>query len=386
MKKFILLFMCLIIVGCGVEKNHESKLPDQEKSKDTTVSFVGVGDNLIHEVIYNEADCKKGKYGDGKYDFSSMYEPVKKDIQYADLAYIDQESIVGGDELEISGYPTFNCPKDMAADVVDTGFDIINTANNHSLDKYQLGINNSADIWSKFPNIISAGTYVSQQDRDTIRVIERKGIKFSFLAYTYGTNGIMPPNDYSVAYFDDEQIKKDVVAAKKISDVIIVSAHWGDENVHEINDFQKHYAQLFADLGVDVVVGEHPHVIQPVSWITGKNGNKMLVVYSLGNFLSGMLEVDNVLGGMIQFDFVQNYETKKITVENVIWEPLITHYTGDSTDIISTRKNFAVYKLKDYTPNLAKQHGLNGVDGQHLNIDDLYKKTQKIITEVPISK
>ena len=165
-----------------------------------------------------------------------------------------------------------------------------------------------------------------------------------------------------------------------------MSAHWGDENVSAPTDFQKKYAQLFADLGVDVVVGEHPHVIQPVNWVDGKDGNHTLVIYSLGNFLSGMLDVNNVLSGMIRFNFVKDNKSGKIQIEDVKWEPLITHYTGDAKDILNTRKDFTVYKLSDYTDELAAKHGLNGVDGQKVTIQDLYDRTSKIIKDIEIIK
>lgn len=391
MRKLIILYMSLILCACSINSSPTDNKSDSNTNKaneteeqKTTVSFVGVGDNLIHEMIYKEADSANGEMNDGKYDFSSMYQHVKKDIQGADLAYMDQESIIGGDDLGISGYPTFNSPSDLASVVAEVGFDLINTANNHCLDKYQEGINYSHEIWSKQSGIITAGTYVSEEDRNTIRTIERNGITFSFLAYTYGTNGIESPHSYSVAYFDEEHIKKDVKKAKEISDVVIVSAHWGDENVSAPNDFQKKYAKLFADLEVDVVIGEHPHVIQPVTWVTGENGNKTLVVYSLGNFLSGMLGVDNIVSGMIQFDFVKDIDSNDVSIENVEWIPLVTHYTGDSSDILNSRKDFTVYKLSDYTEELASQHGLNGVDGQTVTIDDLYKRTEEVITEIPI--
>lgn len=384
MKRVTWILLCVILMGCSAPKEKQPENTAKKKAEDITVSFVGVGDNLIHEMIYKQADKAKGDMDDGKYDFTSMYQHVQKDIEQADLAYIDQESIIGGDSLGISGYPTFNSPEAITDAVANAGFDIVNTANNHCLDMYQEGIDNSHKIWAKKKGIITAGTYTSAEDRAKIRTIKRKGITFSFLAYTYGTNGITPPHDYSVAYFDEKQIREDVAKARKISDVIIVSAHWGDENVSVPNEFQKKYAQLFADLGVDVVVGEHPHVIQPVEWVDGKEGHKTLVIYSLGNFLNGMLDVNNVLSGMIRFDFVQDATTKDISIKHVKWEPLITHYSGDAKDIMNTRKDFAVYKLSDYTDELAAKHGLNGYEGNHVKLDDLYQRTEKIITEIPV--
>ena len=160
MKKLMVLMLSLLLCACSTSENKEKETPKEDpKNENTTVSFVGVGDNLIHEMIYKQADAAAGEMNDGKYDFTEMYTHVKKDIQKADLAYIDQESIVGGDALGISGYPTFNTPADIAKNVADTGFDIVNTANNHCLDKYQEGIDYSHEIWAKQKGIITAGTY-----------------------------------------------------------------------------------------------------------------------------------------------------------------------------------------------------------------------------------
>lgn len=381
MRKWPLMLTCALLFGCSTQTSEQEEVPLEEPKQAEKVSFVGVGDNLIHEMIYVQADLANGSLGDGAYDFLPMYEHVKSQIANADLAYIDQESIVGGDDLGISGYPTFNSPAQVARDVANVGFDLINTANNHCLDKYEEGIQHSSTLWQEL-GLTMAGTYTSQADRNTIRIIERNGIKFSFMAYTYGTNGIEPPNAYNVAYFDEEQIRKDVAAAKEQSDVIIVSAHWGDENINEPNEFQKQYAQLFADLHVDVVIGEHPHVIQPVEWIKGKDGNQTLVVYSLGNFLSGMLDVNNVLSGMIKFDFVK--ENDQITIQHVQWDPLITHYSADVNDILNSRKDFSVYRLQEYTEELARQHGLNGYEGQQVSIPELYEKTKAVIQQIEI--
>lgn len=381
MKKWPLLLACLMLSACSMQTSEPEETPNETPELKQTVSFVGVGDNLIHEMIYVQADAANGELGDGNYDFLPMYEHVKKDIADADLAYIDQESITGGDALGISGYPTFNSPDQVARDVAAVGFDLVNTANNHCLDKYQEGIDHSSALWGDL-GLTMAGTYTSSKDRNQIRTIERNGIKFAFLAYTYGTNGIEPPYDYSVAYFDEEQIRNDVAAAKECSDVVIVSAHWGDENINEPTQFQTQYAQLFADLDVDVVIGEHPHVIQPVEWVQGEGGNQTLVVYSLGNFLSGMLDVNNVLSGMIKYDFVK--ENDEISIQNVKWDPLITHYRADASDIMNTRKDFSVYRLQDYSEELASQHGLNGYEGQSVSIKDLYDKTKMIIQQIEI--
>ncbi|MEG2706240.1 MAG: CapA family protein [Erysipelotrichaceae bacterium] len=378
MKKLLILVLSLLLVACSSSPKEEVKKP---APKDSVISFIGVGDNLIHDSIYKEADQLAGTEGDGTYDFTGMYEPVKDDIKKADLAFINQETILGGDDLGLSGYPTFNSPSVIASQLNQVGFDLVNTASNHALDKGMLGIENAKATWSKEKNMITAGTYTSNEDRNNIPVIKRKGVTFSFLAYTYGTNGVSLPNDYCVALFDDARITSDVQAAKEVSDVVIVSAHWGDENMNQTSEMQKHYAQLFADLKVDVVIGTHPHVIQPIEWVKGTTGNETLVVYSLGNFLSGMLDVGNVLGGEIKFDFVKNQKSKEIKVKNVKWIPLVTHYKGDPNNIMESRNNYKIYRLSDYSEEMAKTHGLNNYEGQSVKVDDLMERTKKVIDE-----
>lgn len=385
MKKLrVFWILALCIAGCSTNEKVEPNNPEEDL--ENKVSFIGVGDNLIHEMIYREADSKAGTENDGLYDFKDMYQPIKADIQKADLAFINQETILGGDTFGMSGYPTFNSPSTMASDLHDIGFDMVNTASNHCVDKWSIGIENSAATWAQQSDMITAGTYTSQEDRDHIRTIERKGITFAFLAYTYGTNGVIPEHDYNVAYFDKDKITADVAKAKEVSDVILVSAHWGDENVSEVSAFELEYSQLFADLEVDVVIGTHPHVIQSVNWVEGKNGNKMLTVYSLGNFLSGMLEVKNVIGGMISFDFVQTKESNEVRIDNVLWIPTVTHYEGDSNNILETRKNFKVYKLKDYPEESAAIHALQGYENQSVKKSELLEKTKRIVKEIPVDQ
>lgn len=368
----------LFLVGCSA-KTMDDKAEEVEKEKDTIVHFVGVGDNLIHETIYLEADANSGTVGDGTYDFTPMYEKVKADIQNADIAFVNQETIVGGQALGLSGYPMFNSPTEVAQNLADTGFNLVNLVSNHSLDKGSLGIQNALATFDKLTDVCYNGIYDSEERAKIIPTFEKDGITFSFLAYTYGTNGIEPDNSYEIAYFDEEKIKQDVAAAKKISDVVIVSAHWGDENTFAPNEFQQYYAQLFADVEVDVVIGTHPHTIQPVEWVTGANGNQTLVVYSLGNFLGGMLSVDNILSGMITFDFVRNVETKVVTVENVKWVPMVIHFEGNQANIMEDRSHYKVYKLSDYTDDLAAKHVLNGYEGQVVSISQLLEKTKTVI-------
>ena len=345
---------------------------EPEEPVETRVSFVGVGDNLIHDSIYISAEQV-----DGSYDFKPMYEHVAEDIANADLAFLNQETILAGPDYPLSGYPSFNTPDDIAQNMVDLGFDLINGATNHTLDYDYPGAIHAINVWKQFDEIIFAGAYLDEEARNTVQTIEREGVTFSLLAYTYGTNGIQPDTDWRVAYFDEDKIRQDIAQAKEVSDVVIVSAHWGDENTPVLNEMQLYYAQLFADLEVDVVIGTHPHILQTIEWLTGENGNEMLVVYSLGNFLAHSLEDFNTLGGIISFDFVITDEETK--VENVLFQPTVIHYTAKREDIVNTRRDFKIYKLPQFTDDLAATHALNGYNGIQISRDNYQAIVNDII-------
>ena len=379
----IAVIVCLVLGGkallSGSDNNNDDQTAQQpsvvdepQEEKETVISLVGVGDNLIHETVYLDAQNE-----DGTFNFEKMYANVRDDIQAADIAFINQETVLGGNELGLAGYPCFNSPTEIAQNLKDTGFTLANIASNHTLDRFQDGIDATIQAFNEV-GITVDGAYSSQEQFDTIPVFETKGVKFSFLAYTYGTNGIEPPNPWSISYFDENQIRSDVARAKEISDVVIVSAHWGDEHAHVPNDFQTYYAQLFADLEVDLVIGTHSHSIEPVEWLTGVNGNKTLVIYSLGNFIGGMLTTNNAIGGMIKLDFVEKEEN--ITIENVKWVPTFIHFEGDQNNILDVRYNYQVYKLSQYTDELAQKHVLNGYEGESVSVAQIRELTESVIS------
>ena len=387
MKKYLSMIILLSLTGCVAEDTTQNENESESNSsiesstesvseseaEETRISFIGVGDNLIHEEIYTDAQTEEGSY-----DFSSMYQYVKEDIQTADVAFINQETMLGGDDLGFSGYPSFNTPSEMAGNLVETGFDLVNSSSNHSLDKGTEGVLNALETWSDYPEVTYTGVFKDQEQRDTIPIFEKDGIIFSLLTYTHGTNGIEPEYPYLVNYFSDELITQDVTQAKEISDVVLVSAHWGDEHTFAPNEFQQHYAQLFADLEVDVVFGTHSHTIQPVEWIQGEEGNETLVIYSLGNFLAATTSDINLLGGMIAFDVVQQND-QEIHVEQVKWTPLVIYYENEVAEDLDTRENFAVYKLEDYTDELAETHGLTGFEDNDVSIGHYQQMIKKVI-------
>ena len=396
MKLSLLLILSLFLTGCRAVDEEPTQTPDDEivvipkepvpegpieeepepePESEKRISFYGLGDNLIHSFVYMYA-----YQGNGVYDFTPIYKNLANDIGAADIAYINQETVLGGDHKGFSGYPNFNTPSGMAQSLVTLGFDIVNGSNNHTLDMGTDGLLNSLDYWSEFEDeVVFTGAFSSQEHRDTIPVLERDGMKVSFLTYTYGTNGHVREASYQVNYFDPDLITNDVKRAQEISDFVVVAPHWGTEYAMTPNDMQLEYAQLMADLEVDAVIGSHPHVIQPVEWVEGATGHQTLVAYSLGDVISSAITDKTLLGGSIQFDFVLNGEERSI--EHVHFEPNVIHYEVGSNGTINSRTNFEVIKLKDFTPEHEQRHALNGYQGNIVTKDYFTGMVEDVISE-----
>lgn len=343
----------LLSGGDGAAQDDEAPIgsSDGAVAPDARVSFVAVGDNLPETSIGAYADACAGEVGDSLYDYAPIYAAIKPYVESADLAYVKQETHLGGDDIGPRGWPSFNTTDAMADAIVDTGFDLIASASNHSYDwGYYGAVEHSREVWNQKP-VAFTGTASSEEEAAQIAVVERNGISFALLDYTYGVNGYTRDSlpSYAVNFIDEARIESDVARAREEADVVLVAMHWGTENLMEADAEQQRLAQLLADLEVDVVLGSHPHVIGPLAWVEGASGNRTLVAYSLGNFLSNheAPAMENELGGMLSCDFVR--EDGEVSIENVAWTPLVNH-TEDGS--------FAVHALKDYTPELAARHTL----------------------------
>ena len=324
--------------------------------KPQKVELVSVGDNLLHLELIDSA-----KKADGSYDFTPCYAPVKALIEQADIAIINQETILGGAAFPYSGFPRFNSPQEAGDALVETGFDVVLQATNHSLDKGYKAIQNTMNFWKeKHPEIVTLGLNESKKQQETITVVKKNGIRIAMLNYTSITNGIPLPEDkpYAVNWMKkrEKTLKRHIKKAKKISDVVIVFPHWGAEYTHEPNAYQTKLTSFFADQGVDIVIGTHPHVIEPVEWIERKDGGKMLVYYSLGNFISHQRKAPRMLGGLakITIEKIDN----EIRITNAGLVPLVTHYEFMN----EIAGNFRVYPLEKYPGELADKHGVLETD------------------------
>src|SRR5690606_20321550 len=231
---------------------------------------------LIHNSVYNDAKVNQG------YDFKPMLERVKPFLSDATISIANQETMIGGVELGLSSYPTFNSPTEVGDALKWAGIDVVSLANNHTLDRGEEAIQRAIKHWETI-DMMYTGSYKDSQDRDQLRIYEtEEGISVAFLSYTYGTNGIPVPvgRDYLVNLIDQELMAQDIQNAKEKADVVILSLHIGNEYERMPNQLQKDLVQFVADQGAYVVLGHHPHVLQPIDWVTGENGNRTLVVYS----------------------------------------------------------------------------------------------------------
>ncbi|MDQ0875628.1 poly-gamma-glutamate capsule biosynthesis protein CapA/YwtB (metallophosphatase superfamily) [Paenibacillus sp. V4I3] len=289
-------------------------LPISSREKESVVTKVtlgAIGDILIHDRVYADAEQR-----DGTYNFKKMFAEIQRMLQVPDILVANQETMIGGKELRLSTYPSFNSPHEVGDALKDAGVDLVTIANNHSLDRGVKVIQSALTYWDTL-GIPYTGAFKSQIDHDRIRTITKNDITFSFLSYTYGTNGIPLPKgkSYLVNIINETQIHNDVEQAKPISDVVVVAVHWGNEYERFPNKAQIGLAQKLADLGVHIVIGNHPHVLQPPAWVRGKNGNETLVLYSLGNFLSGQSELYTKVGGMASIEVIKTKMLDKSTIK-----------------------------------------------------------------------
>ena len=319
----------------------------EEVSKEKRMSIIAVGDVLIHESVYKDA-----LNSDGTYDFHKMFIDVEDIIKKYDLKYCNQESTIGGSVLGISGYPSFNSPDEIGDEIVNLGFNLISLANNHALDKGEDAIKYSNSYW-KTKNVITAGTYNSIEERDKVNVYEKNGIKYAFLAYTTISNAKVN-NEYILNMYSADRAKKDIEKVKDQVDVIIVSMHWGIEDYNTPTESQRQIAEYLSSLGVNMIIGAHPHVVQPVEYI-----GDTLVIYSLGNFISNQLSIrlNNGIGLMYGTDIVVS-EDGKVRFENE-YKELILSFADHST-------NFKVIPFSKLNDNLL--YNYKSIEKEYMSI------------------
>ncbi len=330
-------------------KIQENSRPEENG---TEIRIAMVGDVILHEAVYESC------YENGSYDFSGLFANISGELQQMDIAVANQETILGGQELGISGYPEFNSPYEEADALAEAGFNVILSATNHALDAGAEGVDNTLEYWKdKYPETGVLGIQKSGASGRDIYVYEKDGFRVAILNYTYGTNineSLLeePGTQFLVNTLEEETVREDVRKAKELADFVIVCPHWGTENSVEISEEQKDWTEIFLSSGVDLVIGTHPHVIQKMETVTDGLGNEMLVYYSLGNCVSNQKAAMNAVGAMAEVTIRK--DDSGVHVDEASVKPLVTHKAPDGS--------FTAYFLDEYTEKLAEENTIRTTD------------------------
>ena len=349
--------------------NENNNVPPVIEKKEYKANMIMVGDALIHSSVYRDANRLANYNG---YDFKPQIEFIKEKVQGYDIAYYNQETILGGTSLGLSDYPTFNSPQEVGDAMLDAGFNLVSLATNHTADRGKNAILASREYWNNQKGVQAVGSYSSIEEKKELetKVLEVNNITYAMLNYTYGTNGMPVSDDYLVnvwptdtdrinnpatdtkyqAYKDT--VKNDIAAIRDKVDVLIVAMHWGVEYTHTPTAYEKDMAEFLSENNVDIVIGTHPHVIQPVEWV----GNT-LVFYSLGNFISAQYQNQStctnykcMVGLMSSLTITKTVEgdKKEIIIDNIENELIYTYYTNWSRFKVIPFSNPAI---KEYLPS-----------------------------------
>lgn len=302
-----------------------------------SVELVFAGDAMQHQTQINAA-----KQADGTYSYDECFDAIAPYVQDADYAVVNLEMPLGG--TPYSGYPMFCAPDSYSFALKNAGFDLMLTANNHALDRRDKGAKRTLDVLDE-QGLEHVGTYRDKTDREKALPLIKdiNGFKIAFLNYTYGTNGIKVQKDVVVDYIDKAKIKKDIENARSAgAEVLCVAVHWGVEYVLLPNAAQKDLANFLTEQGVDLIIGGHPHVIQPMEMRWSKTHNKkVFLVYSLGNLISNMTTKDTRGGALAKVKLIRDENGKPI-VDSASYRLVFTLQPGDGS------KNFRVIPAEGY--------------------------------------
>jgi len=314
----------------------------------TTLNISAVGDIMVHM-----HQLKAAKQDDGSYDFQEVFQDVKPYLENADIAMGNLETTISTDERGYTAYPRFRTPESILSALKYAGFDVITTANNHSLDATEFGVENTLNKLDEY-GFMHTGTARSPEERDQILIIEKNDIKVAVLAYTYGTNGMEAAVNkeklsYMVNYLNDEErIKQDIKKARELgAEIVIGCIHWGDEYVRKPNDAQKQLADRLFSYGMDIIFGSHPHVLQPMErrTVADAEGNEreVFVIYSLGNFVSNQRDRYRDSGVIVNVEIVKDYDAQTVGLGKIDYIPTwVYRYTEGG------RLHYRILPVADY--------------------------------------
>ncbi len=334
--------------------------PEPERK---TVSVLAVGDNLIHGYLITAG---------GRFGYDRFYHRIKDTVSEADLAIINQESCFTYNENIYSGYPLFATPIGVGEAAIAAGFDVFTLATNHAWDRGKQPILDTLDFFSKHPEVTALGAYATEKDYQGLTIIEKNGIRIALFNYSYGFNCNEEVWWMVDILSDKSWISWQLKQAEELADITIVMPHWGVEYAYTPHSTQTKWAQFFADNGADVIIGHHPHCLQPMMTLTGKNGNKTLCYYSLGNFISNQSTVKTNVGGMASFTIVKDENGTRVEDNELI---PTTVQAGMKNKI----RTFEAMLLSDLTPELLKQN----IKFKENSVQDFWDVYNKAIKSYP---
>lgn len=414
----LFLALCLLLCACGADMDVEPAVvtvsttetpvpaetpeptpsptpsptpePTEAPFEEYDITLMALGDNLMHMGI-----VRTGIQEDNSYDYTFLFENMQEFLDQADIKVINQETILGGNELGFSGFPYFNSPTQVGDAIAEAGFNVVLHASNHAADQKINGLKNCVDFWKQYPEILMVGI-TGDEPAEEIPLLEVNDITFAVLNYTYGPNMATLPSslrghlnmlcDYNekTGAIDfttlNPQVLQDIENAREVADIVIVCPHWGTEYRTTPSRYQIDFAKQMSEAGADLILGTHPHVPQPVEWITAENGQETLCYYSLGNYVSTQKQAICMLEEMAWVTFHVTEEGVSIDRESSGVFPLVCQYKYGPLRFVG------VYPLEEYTEEQASVHGIWKYGGVALHLKDLEESSQKIFGDMILTK
>ncbi len=349
-----------------ISEPEETEIKETEiEEKTKKIRLMMLGDNLMHMGI-----VRSGMLSDGTRNYDMLFEPIKEHLAFADIKMINQETIFGGNQLGFSGFPYFNSPTEVGDAIAKAGFNVVLQASNHSADQGIQGLKHCVEFWKKYPDVLMTGIFeTADEPNQDIGLLEIDGVTFAILNYTYSPNLSALPTEIQghlgmLCDWDKEtgkisftklhpDVLTDIEQAKQLADVVVVCPHWGTEYTFVPSSYQQKFAKQMTEAGADLIIGTHPHVIQPVEWIESENGNRALCYYSLGNYVSTQQDPMTMLEAMAWVTFEVTEGTVEILEDETGAIPMVCHYTSGPVRLES------VYFLDEYTDEQAISHGIH---------------------------
>lgn len=318
-----------------------------------------VGDILQHSGVY-----ESGFHANGSRNYDHIFAHIDSELADADIKVVNQETVLGGTDFEFSGYPSFNGPQEMGDAEAKAGFNVILRATNHALDMGYDGLSSELSFWrAKHPEVAVIGAvdpHDSSSSIEDVHVFEKDGFKVALLNYTYDLNGYEDPRGV-VSTLDEDHVRRTVRKADELADMVVVFPHWGEEYSLEPVQDQRDMAEVLMDAGADVIIGGHPHVIEPVEVLTASDGRKVPCFWSVGNFVSTQIDNENLIGGLAKVTLVKGADGT-CSVGGCSLVPTVTHK--------GVGASMTTYLLRDYTDSLAASNYLesNNTDNTSLTV------------------